>query len=126
MGTGGRELSPDFINFQVKSTQSFHHADRGSMWASVSPPVCIAMSVIRGGRDGAFENTEGHRCGTYWGLTSGQETEGLTSASQGEGGRALGSYLTMFHHVVQDGRLAAALLPRSPDQLIGISLGSSG
>lgn len=69
---------------------------------------------------------EGHSCGAYWGLTSSQETEGLTSASQGEGGTVLGSYLTMFHHVVQDGCLAAALMPRSPGQLIGISLGGSG
>lgn len=51
MVMGGRELSLDFINFQVKSTQSFHHADRGSMWASEPPCVYITMSVIRGGSD---------------------------------------------------------------------------
>lgn len=52
MVMGGRKLSLDFINFQVKSIQSFHHADRGSMWASEPPSVCIAMNIIRGGSGG--------------------------------------------------------------------------
>lgn len=104
-----------------------------SAWTSERSPGWITISFPQGGRDGHLKGWKGKAllgCILRPGLRAGDSRTHFSSLRRSltgeEGGTMPGLYLTMFHHVVEDGCPVATLMSRPPHQLVRVSLGGPG